>query len=70
MFPKVTFELAYADEDIGCNTGWVNFKNGEEVGSLKPENGSNAAYEMAFSLRPDYKQYYKKKKGVYEQIED
>lgn len=56
-FPDVEFSYAYADEDTGCNTGSVIFKNG--IGEVyHPVDQSVEAYELAFELNPDSQQYY------------
>ncbi len=31
MFPEATFEIMYADEDIGSNYGAYKIKNGETI---------------------------------------
>lgn len=67
--PNVTFEYAWSDEDTGNNCGLATFKAGlSDVNKL--ENGSNEAYELAFELRPDYKEYYELVDGEYQHKED
>lgn len=65
LYPNVTFEYAWADEDTGSNCGRATFKTGladiEEIA-----NGSNEAYELAFELRPDSKEYYELVDGEYQ----
>lgn len=47
MFPEVTFELSYADEDFGYNTGIVHFRNGDVIYSNIMEGGSKEAIKNA-----------------------
>lgn len=63
---KIIYE--YADEDTGSNTGRYDFFNGQVI-ETKIENGSREAYEMAFKLRPDSKQYYKLINNKYKYVE-
>lgn len=63
-FPGSFFEYKYADEDIGCNCGYGTIKNGASV-MIYPENISREAYDLAFELRPDYKENYLFKDGNY-----
>lgn len=68
-FPNVEFDYSYADEDTGCNTGRGIIKNGvSEVHSLPSQ--SNEAYELAFELRPDKKEYYELTDGGYKYKEE
>ena len=57
QFQNVEFLYEYADEDTGYNCGIFNFKNGLQH-KLIPDGGSKEAYELAFNLRPDYKDIY------------
>lgn len=68
-FPNVVFIYEYADEDTGNNTGYLKFKDGllEEV---YPKGGSKEAYDIAFKLRPHYKDSYKLVGDTYEYVED
>lgn len=67
--PNVTFEYAWSDEDTGNNCGLATFKAGlADVNKL--ENGSNEAYDLAFELRPHYKEYYELVDGEYQSKED
>lgn len=69
LYPEVSFEYEYSDEDFGYNCGRGIFRNGVlEFDQL--EGGSNEAYELALKLRPDYAQYYKLVDGKYEYVED
>lgn len=57
MFPNVTIEYKYADEDSGCNVGIGTFKRG--VGEITNfENLSKEAYDLYFELNPNEKEYY------------
>lgn len=57
MFPDVTFEYTYADEDTGSNTGKGSFQNGESD-MFYPETHSKEAFEIAFEMRPYLRDYY------------
>lgn len=70
MWPDLTFEYTYADEDTGYNCGRYEFEKGEEKHSFIPEGGSNDAYEIAFELRPDYREYYEFVDGEYHYKEE
>jgi hypothetical protein len=61
----VEFEYEYADEDTGCNVGSYVFKNGEVEKAFEPQNSSLEAYELAFKLRPHYKNDYHLENGKY-----
>jgi len=50
-FPKVSFFLDWADEDIGQNVGSCGFLAGEAVDLYLPNPGSKEAYDLAFSIR-------------------
>ncbi len=68
-FPEVSFTYKWSDEDTGCNCGTGSYKNGElEIN--RPENCSREAYELAFELRPHYKEYYKLVGDTYEYIDE
>lgn len=54
-FPEVEMEYLYADEDTGCNVGRFKIKGGEVIENTSPANTTKEAYELAFELRPDYK---------------
>lgn len=77
QFPDVTIEYKWADEDTGYNCGKAVYHNGE-VSFEQPEGGSFEAYELAFELNPDSKEYYilvdgnykYKEEEEYEQDED
>ena len=68
-FPNVSFTYKWSDEDTGCNCGTGSYKNGElEIN--RPENCSREAYELAFELRPHYKEDYKLVGDTYEYIDE
>lgn len=56
-FPSIKITYEYSDEDTGNNCGIYQF-NGDSVIGGKLENESNAAYELAFKLRPDRRESY------------
>lgn len=47
IFPDVEFHYAYADENLGFNTGIGTISNGE-INMTIPEGGSNEAFEIMF----------------------
>ena len=65
-FPNVEFLYDYADEDTGYNCGMYRFKNGLQNKNI-PVGGSKEAYDLAFLLRPNYKEMYvwNEEKGKY-----
>jgi hypothetical protein len=69
-FPDLTFEIEWADEDTGSNTGWFRYKNGVVILNCEFENGSIGAYEMAFKLRPGLEEDYKLIDGNYQYSEE
>lgn len=64
-FPTVKIVYEFSDEDTGCNCGIGVFENGQ-VNFRKLENLSIEAYELAFKLRPDSKEYFSIIDGKYE----
>jgi hypothetical protein len=50
LFPEVTFEVRFADEDFGYNVGEYTLLNGE-VDENVPEGGSEEAYLMAMDIQ-------------------
>lgn len=56
-FPDVEFKYTYADEDTGNNTGTGTFKGGIPD-MFFPDNGSQAAFELAFKMRPYLRDYF------------
>jgi hypothetical protein len=69
QFPNVKILYKYSDEDTGSNCGIGEYQNGE-VFFNQLENGSDEAYELAFELRPEYKENFKKVDGVYKYVEE
>ena len=65
--PSVKVLYEFSDEDTGCNCGIGIFENGTS-NFRKLENSSVEAYELAFKLRPDYKEDYKLIDGKYEYV--
>ena len=57
MFPEVTFEVEYADEDFGYNVGRYNLLNGETIEQNIPDGGTQEAIEMAMDVKGD-EEYY------------
>jgi len=51
MFPEVTFEVRYADEDFGHNVGEFTLLGGEEMDCNIPDGGSDEAYELAMDIQ-------------------
>jgi len=69
MFPDAEFQHAWADEDIGCNVGEIQYQGGEELGRDIPDAHSKEAYEMAADIMDvslsDYDLYYNEEAGTY-----
>ena len=70
QFPDVKISLTWADEDTGSNAGRMEFQAGNEIEKFEPESQSKKAYDIAFEMRPDYKEDYQLIGGQYEYIED
>jgi hypothetical protein len=51
MFPEVTFEVRYADEDFGYNVGEFTLLGGDEILTNIPNGGSDEAYELAMDIQ-------------------
>ena len=49
-FPTVSFQHAWADEDLGHNVGRATYRNGHVIDYYLPEPGSAQAYELAFDI--------------------
>jgi len=64
-FPDVQIFYQYADEDTGSNCGQGYLPDCKEL-----EDCSLSAYELAFELRPDDKEYYTLVDGKYEYTEE
>ena len=55
MFPDVTFDFIYADEDASSNTGRGTLRNGEYSDDTEyPDSGSNRGYELYLEVHPEY----------------
>lgn len=57
MFPQVTFEVEYADEDFGYNVGRYVLLNGEIEEENIPDGGTQEALEMAMDIKGDDEYY-------------
>lgn len=57
IFPDVEFHYAYADEDLGFNTGKGTARHGE-INMTIPEGGSNEAFEIMFFVKPGMDEYF------------
>jgi hypothetical protein len=57
MFPNVTFEVSFADEDFGYNVGKLKLFEGIIVDSYYPKGGSEEAYELALEIQGDNDYY-------------
>lgn len=51
QYPQLTFDVSWADEDIGYNVGNREFRNGEVVNEYIPEFGTDEATEMAYDIK-------------------
>ncbi len=70
MFPQNEFIIQWADENTGSNSGLATFKNGEQIKGGYFDNSSKEAYENAFELNPENKEYYKLVNGKYEYVDE
>ena len=50
-YPDIQFDIKFADEDFGHNTGTYILKNGEEIDCYFPEGGTEDAYELALDIQ-------------------
>jgi hypothetical protein len=57
MFPMVTFEVEFSDEDFGYNVGKFKLFEGIIVDSFYPKGGSEEAYELALEIQGDNDYY-------------
>lgn len=55
---KGTIIYKFSDEDTGYNVGSFKIASGVVLDSDRPEGGSRQAYDLAFELRPEYKENY------------
>lgn len=67
--PRVKILYEFSDENTGCNCGIGTYENGTS-NFRKLENSSIEAYELAFKLRPDNKEYYALVGGKYEYVDE
>ena len=51
QFPEITVHYSWADEDIGNNTGRMDFKGGDIIMKDIPEGGSYHAFEIACEVQ-------------------
>lgn len=64
IFPDVSIDFVFADEDAGCNTGRGTYKAGELVSEDFPDDGTDAAYEIFLETHPEYEEIiYKDEDG-------
>jgi len=68
-FKQLEIVYEWSDEDTGCNCGRFTYNDGISIGS-KLENESKEAYDLAFKLRPENKEYYSLVDGKYEYVEE
>jgi len=50
QYPDVLFEMRYADEDFGYNTGEISFTAGEVIEANLPKDGTLEAQELAANV--------------------
>ena len=68
-FPSIEFYYEWSSEDTGYNCGYATYKNGlNELNELDKQ--SKDAYELAFKLRPEDRNYYELINGQYQYKED
>lgn len=70
QLPQIKFTYKWSDEDTGCNCGIIEYAAGEKIKIHDIENSSNEAYELAFELWPEDKQYYEFVDGKYRYKEE
>lgn len=68
-FTDLNIELKWADEDTGSNAGILKSIDGKPY-YWRPENQSLDAYELAFDLRPHYREDYRLVDGKYEYVDE
>mgnify|MGYP000946298790 CR=1 FL=1 len=70
QYPDLQFEVKWADEDFGYNTGKKEYENGEEVFCDIPPGGSKEALELAAEVHgwdlAEEGYLYNEKTGEYE----
>ena len=70
MFPDIELHIVFADEDAGCNTGELTFKNGELVEENFPEDDTDESWALYFATHDYATDYYKKVDGKWRYVED
>jgi hypothetical protein len=50
-YPDIQFNISFADEDFGHNTGTYILKDGNEIDCYFPEGGTEEAYELALEIQ-------------------
>lgn len=71
VYPDYEFYYEYADEDTGCQVGYIRVKGGEFIESVAFDDGSKEAYEQAFRIwgcEDDF--VYDENEGTYKYRED
>lgn len=58
IFPEVTIEFVYADEDAGYNTGRGVAQGGEFTEFVMPDGGSDEAMQLYFETHPGSEDEY------------
>lgn len=70
MFSDAEIKHLYADEDTGCNCGYISWKDGKFSYDKRFEDGTKEAYEFTFMIdneTPEEAGYvFSKEKGTYE----
>lgn len=65
MYPSLKFQVIYADEDSGSNTGRVVYENGNAEGKY-PESQSQEGYKIYFEINPGSEENYELVGGKYQ----
>lgn len=68
-YTDAVLKYKWSDEDTGSNCGYCVYKNGL-IEEFIPTNGSIQAFDLAFELRPHYKEDYELVDGKYQYKED
>ncbi|WOC32132.1 MULTISPECIES: DUF1281 family ferredoxin-like fold protein [Caproicibacterium] len=70
LYPELSFEYQWADENLGYNTGKKEYEHGKETFSFDPQGGSSEALELAAETHgidlQDEGYLYNEKTGEYE----
>ena len=72
LFPDVTIDFVYADEDCGCNTGCGSIRSGEYSNEEYPDSGSKRGYELYLETHPENADclVYNPETDVYEWVDE